>query len=75
MGYGFVSLVFVSMIAFQALNVFSNYWLTFWTEDPILKNTSLGYTADYEKHYEWYLIWYTTIGVIQGNMFSKILTF
>ena len=67
MGIFFVMMIFISIIAFQALNIFSNYWLTFWTEDPILKNTTLGYTDEYQRQYEWYLIWYSAIGVIQGR--------
>ena len=66
-GYFYVLFIFLNMILFQALNVYSNFWLTFWTEDPLLKNTTLGHTNDYEKQYEWYLIWYTVIGVIQGK--------
>lgn len=73
MGICFVILIFICIIAFQALNVFSNYWLTFWTEDKILKNTSLGYTNTYENQYEWYLIWYTVIGIIQGKTKWKII--
>ncbi|XP_045182658.2 multidrug resistance-associated protein 1-like [Mercenaria mercenaria] len=66
---GYIALLFVMlfMVAFQSLNVFSNYWLTYWTEDELMKNTSLGYTSDYEEKYVYYLVCYTIIGVIQGG--------
>ena len=66
-GYLYVLFVFFTIMIFQGLNVFSNYWLTFWTEDSLLKNTSLGHTDEYEKRFQWYLIWYTVFGVIQGR--------
>ena len=72
-GYLYVLFAFFNIMIFQGLNVFSNYWLTFWTEDPLLKNTTLGHTDEYEKRFQWYLIWYTVIGVVQGkyNVYPK----
>ncbi|XP_060602685.1 multidrug resistance-associated protein 1-like [Ruditapes philippinarum] len=66
---GYIALIFVMvfMVAFQSLNVFSNYWLTYWTEDELMKNVSLGHTSEYENRYVYYLVWYTVIGVIQGG--------
>lgn len=66
MGYLALLLVMLFMVAFQSLSVFSNYWLTYWTEDTLMKNISLGHTSEYEDRYVYYLVCYTIIGVIQG---------
>lgn len=65
---GYIALLFTMlfMVGFQSLNVFSNYWLTYWTEDKLMKNVSLGHTSEYEERYVYYLVCYTVIGVIQG---------
>ena len=67
MGYISVVIVFVSVSLFQGLNIFSNFWLTYWTEDPVLKNVSLSGTPDYEQQYVYYLLMYLLFGVLQGN--------
>jgi len=67
MGYLVLACVVIFMLGFQSLNVFSNYWLTYWTEDPLLKNVSRGYTPEYESKFTYYLVWYTVIGVLQGR--------
>ena len=68
MGYAAVATVFVSISLFQGLNIFSNFWLTYWTEDEVLKNTSLSDTAEYEGKYLYYLLMYLLYGVLQGNV-------
>lgn len=67
MGYIAVIFVMLFMIGFQSLNVFSNYWLTYWTEDTILKNISIGHTDEYESQFVYYLVGYTIIGVVQSK--------
>ena len=73
MGLAFVFIVFISVSLFQGLNVFSNFWLTYWTEDPLLKNTSLSGTKEYEEKYIYYLVMYLILGVIQGNIFCPMM--
>ena len=68
MGYAAVATVFVSISLFQGLNIFSNFWLTYWTEDEVLKNTSLSDTAEYEEKYLYYLLMYLLYGVLQGSV-------
>ena len=68
MGYAAVATVFVSISLFQGLNIFSNFWLTYWTEDEVLKNTSLSDTAEYEGKYLYYLLMYLLYGVLQGSV-------
>ncbi|XP_053387089.1 multidrug resistance-associated protein 1-like [Mercenaria mercenaria] len=66
MGLLTVVIVFVCMSLFQGLNVFSNFWLTYWTEDELLKNVSLYQTQEYEDKYLYYLLMYMGMGIIQG---------
>ncbi|KAK3095411.1 hypothetical protein FSP39_014366 [Pinctada imbricata] len=55
-----------SMAVFQGLNVYGNFYLTFWTEDDLLKNQSLSNTDEYADRNLYYLGVYTLLGVIQG---------
>lgn len=66
MGVCTVLIVFVTMAIFQGLNIFSNFWLTYWTEDELLKNISLSNTEAYEEKYMYYLLMYLMLGVLQG---------
>ena len=59
--------VFVCVSLFQGLNIFSNFWLTYWTEDETLKNISLSGTVEYEEKYIFYLLMYLLFGVLQGR--------
>lgn len=56
--------VFVTMSAFQGMNIFSNFWLIYWTEDSLFKNDSL--VSEYEKRTYYYLVMYLLFGLIQG---------
>ncbi|XP_062568069.1 multidrug resistance-associated protein 1-like [Saccostrea cucullata] len=59
-----LSMLFV--MVFQGLNAYGNFWLTFWTEDEIIKNHSLVTTQEYSNQKYYYLAIYTVIGVLQG---------
>ncbi|WAR29796.1 MRP1-like protein [Mya arenaria] len=50
----------------SSLNVFSNFWLTFWTEDPVLLNITLAGTSQYEQTFTYYLVLFTVYGILQG---------
>ncbi|XP_056002528.1 multidrug resistance-associated protein 1-like isoform X2 [Ostrea edulis] len=60
----FLSMLFVFL--FQGLNAFGNFWLTFWTEDAVIKNQSLVMTQEYTDRKYYYLIIYTVLGILQG---------
>ncbi|KAL4216728.1 hypothetical protein ACF0H5_024451 [Mactra antiquata] len=68
MGIPAVIGVIFTMAAFQSLNVFSNFWLTFWTEDPTLLNSSMAGTTEYEDRFLYYLLLFALQGLIQGIM-------
>ncbi|XP_062588093.1 multidrug resistance-associated protein 1-like [Saccostrea cucullata] len=59
-----LSMLFI--ILFQGLNAYGNFWLTFWTEDEIIKNHSLITTQEYSNRKYYYLAIYTVLGVLQG---------
>jgi hypothetical protein len=65
----FFSMLFVFL--FQGLNAFGNFWLTFWTEDDVIKNQSLVMTQEYTDRKYYYLIIYTILGVLQGKCQSS----
>jgi hypothetical protein len=60
---------------FQGLNAFSNFWLTFWTEDKVIKNQSLVMTQEYTDRKHYYLIIYTLLGVLQGMIQNVIIIY
>ncbi|XP_061170519.1 multidrug resistance-associated protein 1-like [Saccostrea echinata] len=59
-----LSMLFVML--FQGLNAYGNFWLTFWTEDEIIKNQTLVTTQEYSDRKYYYLAIYTVLGVLQG---------
>ncbi|XP_062607875.1 ATP-binding cassette sub-family C member 3-like, partial [Saccostrea cucullata] len=59
-----LSMLFVML--FQGLNAYGNFWLTFWTEDEIIKNHSLVTAQEYSNRKYYYLAIYTVLGVLQG---------
>lgn len=67
----FLSMLFV--LLFQGLNAFSNFWLTFWTEDDVIKNQTLVNTQEYADRKYYYLIIYTILGVLQGGPLTAYL--
>ena len=56
-----------SMMAFQSLGVFGNFYLTFWTEDDTLKNLNLSNTKEYTDRNVYYLSIYGLLGLLQGR--------
>ncbi|KAL5020047.1 hypothetical protein ScPMuIL_002939 [Solemya velum] len=66
MGIVPVVLVFLSIAVYSAISVYSSFWLTFWTDDPYLKNLTLTNTTTYHDKYTMYLGVFTLLGVAQG---------
>ena len=71
MGITGVIWTFISIIVYQAINAYSNIWLTFWTEDPYLKNQSLVNTTEYSDTNNVYIIVYTVMGLVQSKMLNQ----
>ncbi|XP_069135571.1 multidrug resistance-associated protein 1-like isoform X2 [Argopecten irradians] len=65
-GWWAVALIMVLFSGFHATSIFSNFWLTFWTEDSFLLNRSLEGTPEFiDRSYD-YLLIYGLLGVLQA---------
>ena len=73
MGLPFTILAFIALVAQQALNIYSNFWITFWTEDSYLKNTTLIDTKKYADTKNYYLAMYAMLGILQGKKTQRHL--
>lgn len=74
-GILFSILIMLFISGFQGTNILGNFWLVYWTEDPYLKNSSLGNTTEYYNKNIDYLLMYTLLGVIQGMWTFKTMLF
>lgn len=68
MGLVAVFISTITLVSNQGLNVFSNFWITFWTEDSYLKNVTLVNTEKYDDLKYYYLGMYGLIGIVQGKL-------
>ena len=69
MGVCSVLLSVASIVSFQALNVFGNFFLATWTRDDLLRNRSLSHTQEYRNRNLYYLSVYSLLGLLQGDVF------
>ena len=69
MGVIAVLTIFFFMSLYQGLNIYSNFWLTYWTEDPLLKNKTNAGSPDFVQKTYFYLIMYFVIGLVQGTLY------
>ncbi|GFN99334.1 multidrug resistance-associated protein 1 [Plakobranchus ocellatus] len=51
---------------YQGVNVYSSIWLSQWTADPLLQNTSLSGTSEYSRRNDKYLGVYGGLGAAQA---------
>lgn len=67
-GVGVLTSVVVLVVfsLYHSTSVFSNYWLTFWTEDQLLLNRTERNTTQYYNRKMYYLTVYGVLGGIQG---------
>ncbi|XP_021347161.1 multidrug resistance-associated protein 1-like isoform X1 [Mizuhopecten yessoensis] len=54
------------MVAFQGLSMYSTFWITDWTTDEYLVNTSNQGEDEYINRNVYYLVVYGVIGIVQG---------
>lgn len=59
---------FLFFALYQAVNVYSSIWLSDWTSDSLLRNTSLSNTSAYREKNDLYLGVYGGLGIAQGNL-------
>jgi len=73
MGITWAIMIVVFCLLFQGFNLYSNFWLTDWTEDTYLANTSLSDTHKYVDTNIYYLVVYSVLGVLQGKIYEIYL--
>ena len=65
------ALVFLVMTviftAYQVSSTYSAIWLSMWTDDPLLTNTSMAGSSDYNDKNTMYLTIYALLGLAQGH--------
>ncbi|KAK3754081.1 hypothetical protein RRG08_024158 [Elysia crispata] len=62
----------VIFTAYQVSSTYSAIWLSMWTDDPLLTNTSMAGSSDYNDKNTMYLTIYALLGLAQG---ATVLTF
>lgn len=78
MGYYLTTIMLFVFLLYQAATVVSSFWLSRWTEDKLLKNTSISNTTEYMDKQYFYLGIYGAFGVAQAvfvllySLFSAI---
>ena len=60
--------IFFLFILYNAGGIVSNIWLSQWTDDSLLKNTSRANTSEYQDKNYMYLGVYGALGIGQGNV-------
>ncbi|XP_059172943.1 multidrug resistance-associated protein 1-like [Physella acuta] len=60
-----IALSFIFFALFQVANAWSNFWLTDWTGDPLLANSSLIHTEEYTSRNNYYLWIFGVFGIVQ----------
>ncbi|KAK7488019.1 hypothetical protein BaRGS_00020764, partial [Batillaria attramentaria] len=67
-GLGVTLVIFALYAAYQGVSVYSSIWLSQWTDDDLLANTSLANTTQYEERNYMYLGVYGGLGVGQAML-------
>ncbi|CAC5413633.1 ABC transporter C family member 5,Canalicular multispecific organic anion transporter 1,Multidrug resistance-associated protein 6,Putative uncharacterized protein YKR104W,ABC transporter C family member 8,Multidrug resistance-associated protein 1,Cystic fibrosis transmembrane conductance regulator,ABC transporter C family member 12,ABC transporter C family member 14,Canalicular multispecific organic anion transporter 2,ABC transporter C family member 7,Putative ABC transporter C family member 15,ATP-bindin len=66
MGISTIMAAFSLLFMSRALQVYSNFWITYWTRVPYLKNETLMQTDEYSNAQFYYLGMYGLFGGLQG---------
>lgn len=67
-GSGAVFLYFLTLFIYQGAVVLSSVWLSIWTEDPLMANSTLVNTSQYTSKRDMYLGVYGGFGGVQGPL-------
>jgi len=62
----------VFFLLFQVAAIYSNIWLSEWTSDPLIRNTSLSNTSQFADRQNFYLSVYGAINGIQGTRIVQV---
>ncbi|XP_063420619.1 multidrug resistance-associated protein 1-like [Mytilus trossulus] len=66
MGISTIGAAFSMLFISSGLQVYSNFWITYWTRDSYLKNETLMQTDEYHNKQLYYLGMYGCFGGLQG---------
>ena len=61
---------FIFFVGYQLFSVLSNIWLSVWTEDPVISNSTIVDTPYYIDTRNMYLGVYGGLGGLQGKIFE-----
>ena len=64
-------MIFGLFIIYNAGGIVSNIWLSEWTDDSLLANSSIANTSEYQDKNYMYLGVYAGLGIGQGNFCLK----
>ena len=70
LGVRFVVLILTLFALFEVTTVFSSLWLTDWTDDRVLQNSSLANTTLFASKRDLYLGVYGGFGALQGEILN-----
>lgn len=73
MGIPAAFVVLIALVTQQGLNIYQNFWITFWTEDSYLKNATFIHTQKYTDKKYYYLGMYALLGILQGKTYIKCI--
>lgn len=68
MGMTTIGAAFFLLFTSRALQVYSTFWITYWTSDSYLKNETLMQTDEYHNKQLYYLGTYGLFGCLQGKL-------
>lgn len=63
----------VIVLVHNAIELAANFWLTNWTSDSYLSNTSLFNTSEYTHRTVTYVSVYAVFGILQGEIVESFL--
>ena len=73
LGTIYVLLITFFFLLYQVASVLSSIWLSEWTEDPLLKNTSIAAnSSEYQNKQNMYLGVYGGLGGAQGKFKKQV---
>jgi hypothetical protein len=62
-----ISFSFFLFGLYQVASAWSNFWLTDWSQDTYLTNSSNIHTQQYKNKKDYYLVGFGLFGIVQGG--------
>ena len=71
-GVGAAAVAFLLVLFYNSISIACNIWLSRWTDDSFLRNTSQAGTAAYRERTAMYVGVYTGLGIVQGEPYHRV---